>query len=122
MAWFWQCKPASIKTIEQARRQRTERIAYQVYQNRCLLNRPGNEQSDWDTARRIIRNLLRRLLFAAHCRLIGLEKTVWEPLDAWAQRQALLSLIGNAGIILAVASYIASEKLRRDAEVRNAWH
>jgi hypothetical protein len=49
---------------------------------------------------------------------------VWEPLLRWADNQALISLlgvVGNIGILIAVVSYVGSEKQRRDAEVLNAW-
>ncbi|MEO0534519.1 MAG: hypothetical protein AAF215_11725 [Cyanobacteria bacterium P01_A01_bin.123] len=33
----------------------------------------------------------------------------------------ILSIIGNVGLIVAIAVYVGSEKQRRDAEVLNAW-
>ena len=47
-----------------------------------------------------------------------------EPVLKMLQQMALLeilSLIGNVGLIIAVATYVGSEKQRRDAEVLNAW-
>lgn len=102
----------------------TERIAYSLYQNRLLLKRSGDAQSDWRTATRIIKSPWRKTLFATHCFLIRLEKQIWEPILDWASNQALLGLlglVGNVGIIVVVITYIGSEKQRRDAEVLNTW-
>ena len=47
-----------------------------------------------------------------------------ERVLAWLQKLALLEIlgiIGNVGIIIAVLTYIGTEKQRRDAEVLNAW-
>ncbi len=104
--------------------QKKEKIAYQLYQNRQLLNRSGNSDSDWQTAGEIFAKPYKRFFFASHTRLIALEKRVWEPLERWANNQALISLlglVGNIGILIAVASYVGSEKQRREAEVLNAW-
>ena len=116
MLWKWRRTPPPEETIRQ--------VAEEVYQTRRLLNRSGDAQSDWETAEKITQSLLRKTLFVTHRPLIKLEKQVWEPLLAWADNQALLSLlgiIGNAGIILAVFTFIGTEKQRRDAEILNAW-
>lgn len=110
------------KRLTQAQKQ--EQIAYQLYQNRQLLNRSGDSNSDWQTAGEILAKPHKRFLFDNHTRLIRLEKTLWEPLLQWADNQALISLlglVGNVGILIAVASYVGSEKQRREAEVLNAW-
>lgn len=47
-----------------------------------------------------------------------------EKVLSWLQRFALLEIlgiIGNVGIIIAVATYVGTEKQRRNAEVLNAW-
>ncbi len=124
MAWKWKRKATPRKSREERWKEHIERIAYKVYQNRLLIDRHGDSNSDWETAEKIVRNPWRFLLFTSHCSLIKLEKKIWEPLLNWANNQALLSLlglIGNVGIIIAVVTYIGSEKQRRDAEVRNAW-
>ena len=102
----------------------TEEVAHKLYLNRLQLKRPGDAQSDWKRAERIIRNPLKNTLFAINQPLIKVEKVLWEPLLAWADNQALLSLlgiIGNVGIIIAVFTFIGIEQQRRDAEVLNAW-
>ena len=47
-----------------------------------------------------------------------------EDLLKWLESLALiqiLSLVGNTGLIIAAATYVGSEKQRRDAEVLSAW-
>ena len=129
MPWSWKRKPTSSQKLpedisEEKQRKHIERVAYELYQNRLLLGRPGDAQSDWETATKIVQSDWCTTLFAIHRPFIQLEKNVWEPLLAWANNQALLSLlglVGNVGLIIAVATYIGSEKQRRDAEVLNAW-
>ncbi|MEM9118218.1 MAG: pentapeptide repeat-containing protein [Cyanobacteria bacterium P01_F01_bin.56] len=124
MSWSWKRNATPNKSPEEKQQQYTEQIAYELYQNRVRLGKAGNAQSDWQTAERIVNSPLKTTLFASHRPFIKLEKQVWEPLLKWADNQALLSLlgiIGNVGLILAVVTYVGSEKQRRDAEVRNAW-
>lgn len=124
MPWPWRRTPKPKKTFEERQWEHIERVAYELYQNRCLLNRAGNAQSDWETAIKIVQSGWHTTLFASHRPLIQLEKKVWEPILAWANNQAWLSflgLIGNVGLIIGVITYIGSEKQRRDAEVLNAW-
>ncbi|MCG8365121.1 MAG: pentapeptide repeat-containing protein, partial [Pseudanabaenales cyanobacterium] len=105
-------------------RERTEKVAYELYQNRLLLKRQGDALKDWTAAEEIVQSPLKAALFAVNRAFIKLEKRAWEPLLTWANNQALLSLlglIGNAGIIIAVLTYVGSEKQRREAEVLNAW-
>ena len=124
MPWQWSNKSKAGKSRQERQQQATERIAFELYQNRRLLGRPGDQGSDWDKARQIARSPIKTALFASHCVWIRLEKRIGEPILAWVNDQALLSLlgaIGNLGLILAVATYIGSEKQRREAEVLNAW-
>lgn len=124
MPWSLKRKTTPRKSQEDKHKENTEQIAYQIFQNRQLLGRSGNQQSDWQIAEKIVRSPIRRTLFASHCQFIKLEKSVWEPLLAWANNQALFGLIGvigNISIIVGVVVYVGSEKHRRDAEVLNAW-
>jgi hypothetical protein len=119
-------KPRLVPRKSRAEKQqeRTEQIAYKLYRNRLLLGKLGDADSDWKTAEEIVRNRLRSILFACHQPFIELEKNISEPLLTWANNQAWLSLlgiIGNVGIIIAVVTYVGSEKQRRDTEVLNAW-
>ncbi|NJM58793.1 MAG: hypothetical protein HC857_17205 [Synechococcales cyanobacterium RU_4_20] len=109
------------QAVNEAKRQE---IAYQLYQNRQLLSKPGDVQQDWETAGQILRSPIRSLLFKLHGLFIGVERRAWEPILHWANNQAwlsLLSVVGNVGPIIAATSYVCSEKLRRDAEVFTAW-
>ena len=106
-----QKRPPHIQSfLEEQQRKHIERVAHELYQNRRLFNRPGNAQSDWETATKIVKSAWHTTLFASHRPLIQLEKKVWEPLLAWANNQALLSLlgvIGNVGLIIAVIRPVA---------------
>ena len=117
-------KSVSRISRDERLRERAEKVAYELYLNRLLLKRQGDALKDWTAAEEIVQNPLKAVLFAINRAFIKLEKRTWEPLLAWANNQALLSLlglIGNAGIIIAVLTYVGSEKQRRDAEVLNAW-
>ena len=120
----WKRHKPSQSEAEEAQRSHTEKIAYELSQTRQLLKRPGDQNTDWETAEKIIKNPVRKVLYRCHRPFIRLEKNTWEPLLSWANNQALLSLlglVGNIGLIIAVATYIGSEKQRRNAEVLNAW-
>ncbi|MEM8612672.1 MAG: hypothetical protein AAGF93_11685 [Cyanobacteria bacterium P01_H01_bin.105] len=102
MPWPWKRKSRSQKTSEEKQREHIERVAHELYQNRLLLNRSGDTQSDWKTATKIVLSDWQTTLFASNRPLIQLEKKVWEPLLDWANNQALLRLIGlvgNVGLI-----------------------
>ena len=117
-------KPAPQQSPEEKLRSRTKSIAQQLYQNRLILQKEGDEKSDWELAQQIVQSPVRSALLSCHIQFIQLEKRAWEPLLEWANRQALLGifgLVGNVGIIVAVLTYVGSEKQRRDAEVLNAW-
>ena len=101
-----------------------KKIAYELYQTRQLLKRSGDTRTDWVIAQKIVKNPIRKALYCCHRPFIRLEKNAWEPLLAWANNQALISLlglVGNISLIIVAATYIASEKHRRNAEVLNAW-
>lgn len=120
----WSNRSKALKRRQERRQRATERIAFKLYQNRLLLGSPGDEGSDWEKASQIVRNPIKTALFTSHRAWVRLEKKIGEPILAWVNDQAVLSLlgaIGNLGLILAVATYIGSEKQRRDAEVLNAW-
>ncbi|MEL6936042.1 MAG: pentapeptide repeat-containing protein [Cyanobacteria bacterium J06607_17] len=109
---------------DEAKRSHTEKIAYELYQTRQLLKRSGDHTTDWEIAQKIVKNPVRKALYCCHRPFIRLEKNTWEPLLAWADNQALLSLlglVGNISLIIVAATYIGSEKQRRNAEVLNAW-
>ena len=120
----WKRHKPSQSESEETKRSHTEKVAYKLSQTRQLLKRPGDQTTDWEIAEKIVNNPVRKVLYCCHRPFIRLEKNTWEPLLVWANNQALLSLlglIGNIGLIIAVATYISSEKQRRNAEVLNAW-
>jgi uncharacterized protein YjbI with pentapeptide repeats len=70
---LWQESHRS-KAPKDRRQQDTERIAFELYQNRLLLSKPGDERSDWQKASQIVRNPIRTTLFASNRPLIKLRK------------------------------------------------
>jgi hypothetical protein len=114
--------PRKAKAKQQS--EYVEHVAWELYEFRHKSGKLLNKNELWNEAEKIVRNPIRRRLFASHRPLIKLERKIWEPLLAWADNQALLSLlgiVGNAGLIIAVFTFIGTEKQRRDAEVLNAW-
>ena len=124
MLFPWKRNPPAPPASEEKQSSPAAKIAYELYQTRQLLNRSGDHTTDWEIAEKIVRNPVRKALYCCHRPFIRLEKNTWEPLLAWANNQALLSLlglVGNIGLIIAVTTYVTSEKHRRNAEVLNAW-
>lgn len=70
-----------------------KQIAHELYQNRVLLARSGNEQSDWQTAEKIVRSPLRTTLFASNRPLIKLEKCVFEPFSKHLRQSAIFDIV-----------------------------
>lgn len=120
----WRRRLKHRKNCNERHHNSIEKISYGLYQNRLLLERPGDANSDWKIAEEISKSFIKRILFAGNQPLIKLEKKILEPMLMWANNLALLellSLVGNIGLIIAVGMYIASEKQRRDTEVLTAW-
>ena len=63
----WKRKLAFWKRDSVTQHRCTERTADQCYQNRLTLQKPGDEQSDWENAEKIVQNPVRGLLFRFHC-------------------------------------------------------
>ena len=115
--------PTQPESIEK-RSSHTEKNAYELYEIRLMLDREGDRDTDWRTAEKISQSQLRLFCYRCNHSFINLEKNIWEPLLFWANNQAwlgLLGLIGNAALIVAITTYITSEKHRRNAEVLNDW-
>jgi uncharacterized protein YjbI with pentapeptide repeats len=74
MPWQWLNKSKARQSFQERCQQDTERIAFELYQNRLLLGRPGDEHSDWENASQIARNPVRTTLFASNRPLIKLRK------------------------------------------------
>ncbi|MCG8367128.1 MAG: pentapeptide repeat-containing protein [Pseudanabaenales cyanobacterium] len=152
MAWKWKRQTAPRKSREERLRAHTERVAYLVYQNRQLTGKPGDANSDWEKAEKIVQTARSRSLisfwksvlvwantprkkavappkkrilrrFAAWWETTPVEKML-EDIEHLLRNSALLSLlglIGNVGIIIAMVTYVGTEKQRRDTEILNAW-
>ena len=63
-----------MTTKKPSQPQATERIAFELYQNRLLLGRPGDQGSDWEKACEIARSPIGTTLFASNRPLIKLRK------------------------------------------------
>lgn len=114
----------SSREKKKKRHDNINQIAYAIYMTRLSRKQEGNSQLDWELAEKIASSPLRKILFDSNRHFIRMEKGLWEPLLKWAESLALISLLGlisNIGIIVAVSTYVASEKHRRDAEILNAW-
>lgn len=72
----WMRKRRFWKSDKQKQHKRTERTAGQCYQNRLLLKKSGDAQSDWETAEKIVRNPVRKLLFTTNCLWIKVRPSV----------------------------------------------
>lgn len=123
MIWNRNRKHFSSKNHKK-RHDSINRIAYEIYKTRLSRKQEGNSQMDWELAEKIASSPLRKILFYSNCHFIKMEEEIWEPLLKWAESLALINILGlisNIGIIVAVSTYVASEKHRRDAEILNAW-
>lgn len=72
----WMRKRRFWKSDKQKQHRRTERTAGQCYQNRLLLKKSGDAQNDWETAEKIVRNPIRKLLFTTNCLWIKVRPSV----------------------------------------------
>lgn len=95
--WNWKRTPKPHKSPDRSQeekiRQYTEQVAQELYQNRLLLGRPGDAQSDWETAEKIVRSPWRTTLFASNRPLIKLEKHCIEPASKHLKGSALFDIV-----------------------------
>lgn len=92
------------------RQKATERIAHTLYQRRVQLNRAGDQQSDWTTAEKIIKNPVRRTLFESkQPSAQAMKFIVWDtprwflfslPHLEWVKLLAVPLVIAAAGSII----------------------
>jgi hypothetical protein len=66
-------------------REDIERIALELYHKRLLLDKPGDERSDWIKAEKIVRSPIRAMLFASQQPFTGTRKSIRQALRgiAW---------------------------------------
>lgn len=120
MAWPWKQKNQS-----QDEQQDIKKIAHAVYLNRVQLSKPGDAQTDWETACKIASNPLQKLLFVANQPLIRLKQPAGKSLKfmAWDMpRWFLFSFpqlewmkLVAVPLVLAAAGSIISSQIQRES-------
>lgn len=107
---------------------RIEVVAYQLYLRRLRLNRPGNQSGDWLLAKRIVSSSLSYRIFQSRQLSQRFYNRCLRPFDSWLNNHPLISIfgivgsmLGNIGIVVAVAIYVFSEEARREANIYQAW-
>lgn len=120
MAWNW-----GQKNQNQAQHQGIEKIAHALYRNRVQLRKPGDAQTDWETARKIASNPLKKLLFASNQPLIRLKQPASKSLKfiAWdVPRWFLFSFpqlewmkLIAVPLVLAAAGSIISSQIQQES-------
>lgn len=71
----------------------TRAIAERLYRNRLVTKRPGDADSDWAKAERILKSPVRRVLFRLNQPLIRAEKGAVEPVANWVDRADLFRIV-----------------------------
>ena len=102
-----------------------EEIAHKIYINRMQFNKPGDDQTDWETAKKIGNNPLKKLLFVGNQLLIKLRKPASKSFKSvtWdVPRWFLYSLpqlewmkLIAVPLVLAAAGSIISSQIQREA-------
>lgn len=102
-----------------------EEIAYKIYINRMQFNKPGDDRTDWETAKKIGNNPLKKLLFVGNQSLIKLRKPASKSFKSvtWdVPRWFLYSLpqlewmkLIAVPLVLAAAGSIISSQIQREA-------
>ncbi|EKU96906.1 hypothetical protein Lepto7375DRAFT_0830 [Leptolyngbya sp. PCC 7375] len=120
MLFSWKHK-SDLKDMQQ---KHTERVAYELYENRTFLDRQGNQQQDWKTAERIVQNDLRTTLFAINRPLIKLEKYLVEPFNKYLRQSAIFDVVERISpaieaigiLLIPVVLYLASQAYENQRE------
>ena len=104
--------------------EKKQRMAERVYRQRLKMSRHTDADQDWQVAGKILGNPLRRALFECNGPLIGIEKTVWEPVNRYLENAAafnILTLLSTVGILLVVgSSFVANQDKRHEQDVLTA--
>ncbi|MFG6105410.1 pentapeptide repeat-containing protein [Leptothoe sp. EHU-05/26/07-4] len=117
MPWNWKRRAQSQKIRVEKQREHIKRVAHELYQNRILLNRLGDAQSDWETATKIVQSDWQTTLFASNRPLLKLKKPffkvfkfiVWDsfwwllfsaPKLEWVKLLAVPLVLAGAGSII----------------------
>ena len=113
------------KPKAEKQREDTERIALELYHNRLLRGKPGDEHSDWAKAEKIVRSPIRTTLFASNRPLIKLRQPTQQAfkLLAWDTPKwflvtfpqlELVKLLA-VPLVLAAAGSIITGQIQREA-------
>lgn len=113
------------KPKAEKRRDHTERVAWELYQNRLRLGKPGDEHSDWEKAETIVRSPIRTTLFESKRSLIKLMRPTQQTLKllAWDTpkwflvtfpKLELVKLLA-VPLVLAAAGSIITGQIQREA-------
>ena len=121
MVWHWRQKNRNQAEQDQG----IKEIAHAVYLNRTRLSKAGDAQTDWETARKIASNPLKKLLFVGNQPLIRLKQPAGKSLKfvAWdVPRWFLFSFpqlewmkLIAVPLVLAAAGSIISSQIQRES-------
>lgn len=93
-------KQDKLEKRKTQKQQSIQKIAYQLYQNRLLIGRKGDERGDWETATKIHKNIARRLIYWFNQPLIKLEKKVIEPIYQQVEKAEIFKIFEKWSPIL----------------------
>lgn len=79
-------------------REKTQKISYQIYQNRLRLNRYGNQTLDWIAGERIAKNPIRYMLFKLYQLLI--KTRIYQRENIRKNSPAILETLEGFSILL----------------------
>jgi len=116
VAFRWRRRPPTEESIRQ--------VAEEIYQNRLLLNRPGDDKSDWATAEKIANSPLSTTLFATNRPLIKLEKRLVEPLSKHLRNSAVFDIVDRLSpaleaigvLLIPLVLYLATQAYEEQRE------
>ncbi len=113
------------KPKAEKRRENIERVALELYHNRLLLSKPGDEHSDWTKAEKIVRSPIRTTRFTINRPLIKLRQPTQQAFKflAWdTPRWFLFSLpqlewmkLLAVPLVIAAAGSVITGQIQREA-------
>ena len=92
MSWIWKRKSVAQQSHKQKKREHVKQVAYEIYQNWLLLERKGDDKSDWETVDKIVRRACRTTLFTINHPLIKVEKYLIEPFSNHLKQSGVLCI------------------------------
>ncbi|MEM7595633.1 MAG: DUF2934 domain-containing protein [Cyanobacteria bacterium P01_A01_bin.83] len=124
---YWQRKRSRAKVIKTFEAKQQEEQYQQIVATQAYLlweadGKPeGKEDYYWKLA---IDHLEGNHFPTVYQPYYKLEKRVLEPIDAWIDKQAffaILGKLGNLAVVVAIATFVFGENVRRNNEVFSAW-